>query len=154
MSVKGLPFKRQVDEFLEKKPSVFKDNMVYISMSKIWNVLYTASDASCGISMERASREFHEKYYVQFTWIWQITLTFNCLWTSYTYCKSSQSILGRCLFNYFQFGSGKKYKFFVWFCLTCFSFCVMFLWAWVVLICFCFLRWGDKIAQMAKCQYG
>lgn len=73
MSVKGLPFKRQVDEFLEKKPSVFKDNMVYISMSKIWNMFYTASDASCQISMERASREFHEKYYVQFTWIWQIT---------------------------------------------------------------------------------
>lgn len=73
MSVKGLPFKRQVDEFLEKKPSVLKDNMVYISMNKIWNMLYTASDASCEMNMERASREFHEKYYVQITWIWQKT---------------------------------------------------------------------------------
>lgn len=140
--------------FLKKKPSVFKDNMVYISMSKIWNMFYTASDASCQISMERASREFHEKYYVQFTWIWQITWHTIVCELHIPIVKVANRYWAAVYLIIFNSGRGKKYKFFVWFCLTCFSFCVMFLWAWVVLICFCFLRWGDKIAQMAKCQYG
>lgn len=112
--------------FLKKKPSVFKDNMVYISMSKIWNVLYTASDASCGISMERASREFHEKYYVQFTWIWQITWhTIVCeLYISIV--KVTNRYWAAVYLIIFNSGRGKKYKFFVWFCLTCFPFCHVF----------------------------